>query len=85
MHAMHTARVYEERSDPMISGFCMQSRQPIEAGRPANSMPIARWYILERLLNEHETGATRYRLKCHADLGLVTAFTVIALPCPCED
>jgi hypothetical protein len=30
-------------------------------------MPIARWYILERLLNEHETGATRYRLKCHAD------------------
>jgi hypothetical protein len=63
----------------------MQSRQPIEAGRPAKSMPIARRYILERLLNERETGATRNRLKCHADLGLVTAFAVIPFPCPCED
>jgi hypothetical protein len=85
MHAMHTARVYEERSDPMISGFFMQRRQPIEAGRPAKSMPIARRYILERLLNERETSATRNRLKCHADLGLVTAFAVIPFPCPCED
>jgi hypothetical protein len=42
-------------------------------------MPLARRYILERLLNERETGATRNRLKCHSDLGLVTAFAVIAL------
>src|SRR5882757_7982583 len=90
---MQAVRVYVDRMEPMISGRAMASlppasaddlRQPVEGGRPADSVIVARLLAREALLQQHDAGAAGRRLEAHHDLGLVAARAALIFPGPGE-